>query len=68
MGASDDESQPSVAELTADGYVRDAASQFYVSKVDGANADQVAVYRWWSGAHGDWVDIPDGEDTDADRD
>ena len=66
VGVADHESQLSAAALTAAGYTRDSAPQFYVSVADGAAADQVAVYRWWNSGDGDWVDIPDGSIADAD--
>lgn len=62
-GSPDDVAAATTGELTAEGYTRASAPQFYVS-MDAAASGQVAIFRWWHAADKDWMDVPAGAATD----
>lgn len=57
--------QRSDSTLTSLGYIRNTQPQYYVSMIGTTDPNMVAVYRWWSSADKDWIDVRSGSPSDA---
>jgi len=56
-------SQPTAAQLAQQGYGQHPTPQFFVDMI--GNPSMVAVYRWWQPSDQDWVDVVEGQPSDA---